>query len=205
MCFIAVKTTHHTYPLSVERHTCKRKRIAHAQYINYCGHVTCLWLQVGVAQCSRQLQCSKNSHGRGWQHYYSNFEGHWLVSRCWIDTAWVNKLYHIPETFFMLSLVDTFMCWGCGVEIISNDGLSTACCCFPTCSNIEEDVTNLQSFSADMIVEACVRCLRVINSDFQSSTALPEVMSARYRMCSNLANAIQVWLMHYQNICPKEA
>jgi len=42
-----------------------------------------------------------------------------------------------------------------------------------------------------MIVEACVRCLRVINPDFESPTILPEAMSARYRMCSTLANACQ--------------
>ena len=44
-----------------------------------------------------------------------------------------------------------------------------------------------------MVVEACVRCLRVINPDFQSPTLLPEAMSSRYRMCSTLANACQVW------------
>lgn len=43
-----------------------------------------------------------------------------------------------------------------------------------------------------MVVEACVRCLRVILPDFDSPATMPEVMSARYRMCSTLANACQV-------------
>ena len=42
-----------------------------------------------------------------------------------------------------------------------------------------------------MIVEACVRCLRVILPDFESPSSMPEIMSARYRMCSTLANACQ--------------
>ena len=42
------------------------------------------------------------------------------------------------------------------------------------------------------MVEACVRCLRAINSDFSSPVNLPEAMSAKYRMCSSLANACQV-------------
>lgn len=57
--------------------------------------------------------------------------------------------------------------------------------------NYDEGVSSLQHFSANMVVEACVRCLRVINPDFQSPTLLPEAMSSRYRMCSTLANACQ--------------
>ena len=59
-------------------------------------------------------------------------------------------------------------------------------------SDFDETVTSLVHFSAAMIVEACVRCLRVILPDFDSPSAMPEVMSARYRMCSTLANACQV-------------
>ncbi|XP_064404565.1 coiled-coil domain-containing protein 22 homolog isoform X2 [Halichondria panicea] len=57
--------------------------------------------------------------------------------------------------------------------------------------NLDEEVTGLQGFSADHVVEACVRCLRLINSEFKSSTHLPEAMSSRYRMCTSLANTIQ--------------
>ena len=59
-------------------------------------------------------------------------------------------------------------------------------------SDFDEGVVSLVHFSAAMMVEACVRCLRVILPDFNSPTAMPEVMSARYRMCSSLANACQV-------------
>ncbi|KAL5460593.1 hypothetical protein EMCRGX_G034048 [Ephydatia muelleri] len=54
-----------------------------------------------------------------------------------------------------------------------------------------DSVVNLQQFTADMVVEACVRCLKIINPDFDGTTVLPEAMSARYRMCSTLANACQ--------------
>ena len=46
-----------------------------------------------------------------------------------------------------------------------------------------------------MMVEACVRCLRAINSDFSSPVNLPEAMSAKYRMCSSLASACQVTIV----------
>ena len=61
-----------------------------------------------------------------------------------------------------------------------------------THSDFDDEVESLQALSADMIVEACVRCLQIIDPDFQSPKTLPEAMSARYRMCSTLANAIQV-------------
>ena len=62
----------------------------------------------------------------------------------------------------------------------------------PTHSDFDDEVESLQALSADMIVEACVRCLQIIDPEFQSPKTLPEAMSARYRMCSTLANAIQV-------------
>ena len=61
------------------------------------------------------------------------------------------------------------------------------------CSDFDDEVESLQGLSADLVVEACVRCLEIIDPDFQSSKTLPEAMSARYRMCSTLANAIQVY------------
>ncbi len=62
----------------------------------------------------------------------------------------------------------------------------------PPTSDYDEGRASLAQFTADMMVEACVRCLRATISDFQSPTRLPEAMSSRYRMCSNLANACQV-------------
>lgn len=50
----------------------------------------------------------------------------------------------------------------------------------------------MQAFSAGATVEACVRCLQRINPEFESPSTLPEAMSARYRMCTNLANSVQV-------------
>lgn len=57
--------------------------------------------------------------------------------------------------------------------------------------HFDDDVSSLQTFSAGVTVEACVRCLQRINPDFQSPKTLPEAMSSRYRMCTNLANTVQ--------------
>ena len=67
-------------------------------------------------------------------------------------------------------------------------------------SDFDEDLESLQGLSAEMIVEACVRCLEIIDPEFQSPKTLPEAMSARYRMCSTLANAIQVECLYRHNI-----
>lgn len=58
-------------------------------------------------------------------------------------------------------------------------------------SQFEDNMSSLQAFSAGVTVEACVRCLQRINPEFQSPKTLPEAMSARYRMCTNLANTVQ--------------
>ena len=44
-------------------------------------------------------------------------------------------------------------------------------------------------------MEACVHCLRIIIQDFNAPSHLPEAMSARYRMCTTLANAVQVSIL----------
>ena len=66
-------------------------------------------------------------------------------------------------------------------------------------SDYEEEVSSLTQFSPAMVVEACVRCLQIIDPDFSCPTTLPEVMSARYRMCTSLANACQVSSLHDDN------
>lgn len=59
-------------------------------------------------------------------------------------------------------------------------------------SNIDAEIVSLHHFTPAMMVEACVRCLKAINSDFSSPVVMPEAMSAKYRMCSSLASACQV-------------
>lgn len=57
--------------------------------------------------------------------------------------------------------------------------------------DFEDDIVSLTDFSPDKLVEACVHCLRIIIQDFDAPSHLPEAMSARYRMCTTLANAVQ--------------
>lgn len=59
-------------------------------------------------------------------------------------------------------------------------------------STVEEDVSSLVSFSPQLLVEACVRCLRIIVANYEGSHVMPEAMSAKYRMCTDLANSIKV-------------
>ena len=59
-------------------------------------------------------------------------------------------------------------------------------------SSVEEDVSSLLSFSPQLLVEACVRCLKIIVPNYEGSHVMPEAMSAKYRMCTDLANSIKV-------------
>ena len=60
------------------------------------------------------------------------------------------------------------------------------------CSDFSDEVADLTDFTSDNLVEACVYCLRLIIPDFDSPTTLPEAMSAKFRICTGLANACQV-------------
>lgn len=57
-----------------------------------------------------------------------------------------------------------------------------------------EDVDSLKQFSSDLIVEAVVRCVRVIEPGLGGAlpTSLPPGMSARFRVGMSLAQACQV-------------
>lgn len=65
-------------------------------------------------------------------------------------------------------------------------------------SGIDEDVNSLGQFSTELIVEAVARCLHVIDSSIEVSYKLPPSMAARFRIGTNLANAVQVWRLHLQ-------
>ncbi|KAM8934611.1 coiled-coil domain-containing protein 22 [Pelodytes ibericus] len=63
-----------------------------------------------------------------------------------------------------------------------------------TCgTEVPEDVTSVRHFNTELIVEAVVRCLRVINPSLGASLshALPPGMSARFRIGTSLAQACQ--------------
>ncbi|XP_053551969.1 coiled-coil domain-containing protein 22 [Bombina bombina] len=60
-------------------------------------------------------------------------------------------------------------------------------------TEVPEEVQSVRHFSTELIVEAVVRCLRVINPSLSASLShvLPPGMSARFRIGSSLAQACQ--------------
>lgn len=62
------------------------------------------------------------------------------------------------------------------------------------CSDLEDDVQSLKQFNTDMIVDAVVRCLRIIRNDGEYlKLKLPANMSARFRLASTIAQSCQVF------------
>lgn len=59
---------------------------------------------------------------------------------------------------------------------------------------VSEDTDSIRQFSSELIVEAVVRCVRVIDPGLGSAlpTSLPPGMSARFRVGTSLAQACQV-------------
>ncbi|XP_066590344.1 coiled-coil domain-containing protein 22 homolog [Prorops nasuta] len=55
--------------------------------------------------------------------------------------------------------------------------------------DIEESISNLSSFSTELVVEATVRCLETIKPGSGLSTVLPVNMAARFRLGASLAQA----------------
>ncbi|XP_029306966.1 LOW QUALITY PROTEIN: coiled-coil domain-containing protein 22 [Cottoperca gobio] len=60
-------------------------------------------------------------------------------------------------------------------------------------TEVNEDTSSVKQFSSELIVEAVVRCIRVIEPCLGSAlpTSLPPGMSARFRVCTSLAQACQ--------------
>lgn len=65
---------------------------------------------------------------------------------------------------------------------------------FVTRSEVNEEVDSVKEFSSELIVEAVVKCIQVINPGLGSTlpTSLPPGMSARFRVGMSLAQACQV-------------
>lgn len=70
--------------------------------------------------------------------------------------------------------------------------LTSVCSC--SSRDIDEDVQSVKQFTSELIVEAVVRCLRVIDPAVGNglSHSLPPAMSARFRLGMSLAQACQV-------------
>lgn len=60
--------------------------------------------------------------------------------------------------------------------------------------DVSEDVDGVKQFSSELIVQAVVTCIRVIDPGLGCAmpTSLPSGMSARFRMGMSLAQACQV-------------
>jgi len=77
-------------------------------------------------------------------------------------------------------------------------------------SSIGANVKSVKDLSVDEIVEAVARGLRLIDPSREYSTRLPKEMSARYRICTNLAASCQQYgyrgeLGYHQFLYPSEA
>ncbi|XP_033631896.1 coiled-coil domain-containing protein 22 homolog [Asterias rubens] len=56
--------------------------------------------------------------------------------------------------------------------------------------DIDDDTVSLKQFSTEMIIGATVRCLKIIDDSTSLPQSLPPGMSARFRMGTDLANAL---------------
>lgn len=65
---------------------------------------------------------------------------------------------------------------------------------FVTHREVSEEIDSVKQFSSELIVEAVVKCIQVINPGVGSTlpTSLPPGMSARFRVGMSLAQACQV-------------
>ncbi|XP_021913924.1 coiled-coil domain-containing protein 22-like [Zootermopsis nevadensis] len=55
--------------------------------------------------------------------------------------------------------------------------------------DIEEDVESLKNFSTELVIEAAVRCLDVIQPGLGLPHSLPDSMSTRFRVGASIAQA----------------
>ncbi|KAK0162632.1 hypothetical protein PV327_006395 [Microctonus hyperodae] len=55
--------------------------------------------------------------------------------------------------------------------------------------DIDDSVTNLSEFNTDLVVEATIKCLEIIQPDIEISKIVPTNMAARFRLCGSLAQA----------------
>lgn len=82
--------------------------------------------------------------------------------------------------------------------VCDTSGKLTLCTCTSCCvclhRDVGKDVQSVKHFTSELIVEAVVRCLRVIDPALGSglSPSLPPGMSARFRVGMSLAQACQV-------------
>ena len=63
-------------------------------------------------------------------------------------------------------------------------------------SGVEENVTCLEHFTTEIVVEGVVKCISLIKPDAQLNHHLPPNLSARYKLCMDIAKACKVKFSH---------
>lgn len=63
---------------------------------------------------------------------------------------------------------------------------------FYFCSDVQENVQSLRQFSTELVVEGIALCLKALNNDLDVPSKLPPSMTARFKVGTTLAQAVQV-------------
>lgn len=58
-------------------------------------------------------------------------------------------------------------------------------------TNLDEEIVTLKGLSTESLVEGCARCINAIHGNDKLPTKLPKAMSARFRVGTDLANALK--------------
>uniref|UniRef100_A0A8C9SZY9 Coiled-coil domain-containing protein 22 n=1 Tax=Scleropages formosus TaxID=113540 RepID=A0A8C9SZY9_SCLFO len=82
---------------------------------------------------------------------------------------------------------------GCVIKTYALSEVSAPLPCISVQRDVAEDIQSVKQFTSELIVEAVVRCLRVIDPPLGNglSATLPPGMSARFRLGMSLAQACQ--------------
>lgn len=62
---------------------------------------------------------------------------------------------------------------------------------FYFCSDVQENVHSLRQFSTELVVEGIALCLKALNTDLDVPSKLPPSMTARFKVGTTLAQAVQ--------------
>ena len=63
------------------------------------------------------------------------------------------------------------------------------------CSDVDDDIQSIHQFTTKLTVEAAARCIKTIDNGIDVQHKLPPSMSARFRIGTSLAKALQVELL----------
>ena len=64
--------------------------------------------------------------------------------------------------------------------------------CVSSVSNVEEDVQSLEHFSTELVVEAAVKTLEIIQPGHGIPMRLPQNVAAKFHVCTSIAETCKV-------------